>query len=317
MLNIYDGTLGSSVNVDKIIKALNNYLVMVKEPLNYEVVEKKTKVVIITGKNEQEKNLPDFQHPIVFKDVHNNPIIAIDLRLYMKQNLEDMINVSDYFSDRYNGNLQLNRLIFNKLMLDDDSFLLGVNNSLNLLFGNIISTIVAVMTYDKSLMDAGYLAGMLQYTTMDMDNIKDITEILDLLPFPFPKRLFGGNLTNIKDKILEAFENKELILPSKFITNMTHNLGIIGDSKRAKGITADMLVQSLSRAFFALNSKELSVAMCEHKPTYISIIYSVLTEGINNRSVIRKLAESKKSIYKTKDLTKILKDVIDDNIDKL
>jgi len=317
MLNVYDGTLGESINTDKIIKSLNTYLINNNEPLNYEVKEDKARVVIITGKNEQEKDLPEFQHPIIFEDHKHRTTIAVDMRLYMRQNLDDMINVTDYLADKYNGKLQLNRLIFNKLILDnDDSFLLSINNKLNLLFGNIIGTIVTVMTYDKQLQEAVTVLAMIHYLTMDMEDseITDKEDIIDALPDPYPRRLMNGDLTDIDDGILY---NQDLIIPSRYITDLTHNIGALIDSKRARGITADMLVQALSRTFFAINAKELALAMTEHLPTYLAIVLSVINEGINNRSMIRKLLEGKKSLYKTKEIKKVLNTVIDDNLNLL
>jgi hypothetical protein len=315
MLNIYDGTLGSITDTKKIVSDLTNYLIKHTEPLNYEIVEDKTRVVLITGKNEEEKQITPFQHPIVFKDHKGRTTIAADLRLYMKNNLDNMINVTDYLADRYNGMLEIRRVIFNKIMLDGHTNLFAyVNKNLNLGLSSVVGTSVSLMVYDRDILDIASVATSIHYATMDMDEDKkiDIMDVIDLLPQTYVKRLLRGDLVDLKNRLIST----EIILPSRYADDLINNIKTLSPNDRVKGLTVDMLIQGLSRTFYGLNSKELALGMLEHKPTYFSIYYAVLTEGINSRSTMRKILDSRKAIIKTKETIKVLTDIINDNMER-
>jgi len=319
VLDVYKGTLGEyTPNLDKIKTELNELIIKIGEPLNYEVIENKYKVVLITGKHEIEKEVIPFHHPLIFKDVKDRDTIAIDLRMFMKQNLEDMINVTDYFADRYNGRLQLNRLILNKMFLEGDTgFMLSINEPINYLFSTVISTTIMTAVFDKQLGDIVNVLAQLHYVAMDIEREIDFDTIINMLPNLTLRRLITGDLRYLKDSLERAYKEERLILPSRTISDLVENIKVIYDNKRAKGITEDLVINGLSRSFIAVNSKELSIAMVEHKPTLLAIIYSVLTEGINNRSMIRKIADSRKSFYKTKEIIKTIENVIEDNLHKV
>ena len=314
MLNIYNGTLGVTTNVDKIIHEINKVLIKVDNTFNYEVKENKYKVILITGKYEEEKHIPNFNHPLVFKDNKNNDSIAIDLRLYMKSNLEDMINVTDKFSDRYNGELQLHRLILNKLFLEDNtSFMSSINTNILNTFTSILSSLISTIIYDKSILNITTLVSALHYITMDNSNL-NFNMCLDALPVNISKKLYNGDLKEYKNKIEILIESNKFKLPSEYITTLLDNIKVLSDNNKVQGITEDMLISILSRGFYSLNNKEMSVAIIEHKPTLLAIIYSVITEGVNSKTIFRKIIEGRKSIIKPKDISKTIKQVIEDNI---
>jgi hypothetical protein len=314
MINVYDGIIGQITDTDKLYHELSKYIINNPEPLNYEIKESKSKVVIITGKNEEEKKIEPFNHPFIFKDMKGKNVIALDLRLYMKSNLEGMINVTDYLADRYNGMLQLRRLIFTKLMLDEeDDALAFVDKNLNLGFSSVISSVASMLVYDRSLNDISFTTAAIHYSTMDLDGEIDLPTLIDILPIRLSKRLMQGDLTDLYKKISVNWTN--LVIPSKEPMDLIHNIQVLSNNDRVNGLTTDMFVNSISRMYYALNSKELALALMYNKPTFISAYYAALKEGINSKSIMRKILDSRKSIIKTKETIKVIEDIINDQIE--
>lgn len=313
MLTPYKGTLQYATKVDKIVSNLNTAIINIGKPLNYEVKEYKYPVDIITGFYPEEKSVPPFEHPIIFKDVKGNTRLAIDLRPFLKSNLDNMVNVIDYLADRYNGMLQLRRLIFTNLMLNEDySFLPPMRDKLQTIFSNSLASLYTVMLYDKTVYDVVNVVSQIHFITMD-STITDVKNTFDYLDKVTLKRLLTGDLKPLYEKLLSV----NLTLPSKTITDLINNINAVSDNERVKGVNEDVLIGSLSRTFYSFDSKELSVAFIEHLPTTIAIIYAVIKESINNRSPIRKLIEARKSKLKPKDLIKTIDTIVEENLEKV
>jgi len=313
MLTPYKGTLGYLFKEDKVIPKLTEAVINIGKPLNYEVVEYNYPVDIITGHYEEEKIIPPFEHPVIYKDIKNNTRLAIDMRPFMKSNLDNLINVTDHLADRYNGMLQFRRLIFTNLMLNEDySFLPPIRDKLQDIFSNSIASLYTVMLYDKTVYDVVNLAAQIHFITMD-STIKEFKYVLDYLDQITIKRLLHGDLKSLYEKI----KSTDLILPSKTISDLIENINRLSDNERVKGVKEEVLIGSLSRTFYSFDSKELAVAYIEHLPTFISIIYSIISESINNRSPIRKLIEAKKSRLKPKDIIKTIDSIIGENTNKV
>jgi len=312
MLNIYDGTLGALVNTGKIIDAINHYVINSDGGLNYEVkTNDGVEVVCILGINDEENKIPSFMHPLVYTNHKGVKTVAMDFRLYVKQKIEDVINVSDVLRDKYNGEIALNRLIFTKLFVEENTnFLTQINSYVAESIGNLISTIITTIVYDREVVDPARIAALLQYYTTDIDNEIDVLTAVHKLPLVELKNTLKANSPILKN----MYDNSEdLTLPSKTINDMVDNIYYISNSERLKSLTSDMLLSGISRSFFSSNNKEMGIAIVEHRPTLLAIILAVMTNNMNSKSALKKTIDSRKSITKPKDMVAVLLDVIKDN----
>lgn len=316
MLTPYDGTLGVMFDKNKLENELNKYLAKTDTSLSYEVKESRTKIVIITGKNDDEKEIILFQHPFIFNTIYHQQAIALDMRPYMKSKLDDMVTISEKLQDRYNGELQMQRLIFTKLMVDDDmDWLSYMNPQLQEAFSDIIATVTSMMLFDRTIVDNVKIAAKLHYVSMDDDESKNkLSEYITKLNRKDISELTHGSLKDLYGYLSLAFDRKELMLPSRSIGSLVNNIKIAIMSDRSKGLTSDLYVQTLSRGFFSLDSNNLSIAMIEHLPTFISIIINVMLEGINSKSTFRKILEANKRYIKGKELATELKKIYNNEI---
>ena len=316
--NIYEGTAGILMDTTKLELAISHYMVNSDEPLNYEVKENDTKVCIITGKNDIEKELPSWSHPLVFTNTRRQTVVAIDLRAYMKSNLTDMINIREYLQDVYNGTLQMYRLVFTKLMLDDDvSWISFVKNPMSEAFSAVISTTVGMALYDTTLTPQVDLICKLQIASLLAPEHIEFSELVMSLS---PKDL--AELTHGKNKELYALlvskENAGLIeLPSLSIGALVQNIQALTTTGRAKGLTPDIILQSLARSFFSLDSQALALAFTEDIPTIIAVLTMVINEGINAKSNMRKIINGKKRDINPNEFTKVVVKMYKDEIIEL
>ena len=311
MSDVYDGSLGTFFDKKDLVNKLNHYMVTTDIELNYEFVEDRTRVVIITGVNDAERELPVWQHPVVFNDVNRTKTVAIDLRPYMKANLSDMISVREKLQDSYNGTLQLYRLVFTKLMLDNEMFWLkNVKGFLMEAMAAILSTTTTMILYDKTVADRTKIVSKLQLLSLVEMNVSDVT--LSDLVLKLPKKdiqsLTTGDLKDFYAILKFKESSKELMLPSTTIGSLINNIKNTSDGSRTDGLTTDIYAQMLASGFFSLDSKNLSIAMLEDLPTFIAVITMVMTEGINSKSGFRKMLDNAKRDVKPKELSKFIID---------
>jgi len=316
MIDIYEGTLGAFLDKDKLEASINSYLAKTNDNLAYEFKEGRTKLIIITGKNDLEKDIDLFQHPLIFKTVRGDDAIALDMRPYMKSKLDDMVTVHEKLQDKYNGELQLQRLIFTKLMYEGETdWLPYVKPQLVEAFGSIISTTTSMMVFDRTIIDNVNIVSKLHMLTMDdVEDSHKLTDYIMRLNRKDIKELQHGSMKDLFGLLTHEFSKKEFVLPSRTIVNMVNNIKTIIPTGRGEGLTSDLYIQVLGRGFFSLDSKNLSIAMAEHLPTFMAIIINVMLEGINSKSTYRKILDSNKRNVKGKELAIQLKEVYENEI---
>ena len=310
MHDVYTGTLGTFFNRDDLVFKLNELLASTPGSLSYEVVENRTKVVIITGANDNEKDIPSFQHPIIFDTVRGEQAVACDMRPYMKSNLSNMLTIREKLQDKYNGMFMLYRLILTKLVVDGEGYWLGALHNYTMeSFAAIMKTITSVITYDETLKEPVDVASKLHFVSMDIDKeVKDKTKIIELLPRDDIAALLKGKLTYMYNKILDG----EIILPSTTIGSLTTNIKEAINSKRADGLTPDIFIRTISAGYYSLDSRDIAIAMVEDKPTLTALLYMINTESINSKSTFRRIVNNAKRFTKPNDFSKIFSNIINE-----
>jgi len=306
MLNIYEGTLGQLVDTDSITQHLIDYQINFGNPLNYNIEEDKTKVVCLLGINDTENKLPVFNHPLIYKDHRDNNTIAGDYRLYTKSklNYDDILDIRDSFKDRYNGMLQLKRLIFNKVFLDKGfSPIYGININLMESFAAILDQVLISVLFDKNIFDPIHLAAYIHWISMD-DERDDLTidDVIHKMPRKYLFNLMNNKLTISKDQFINIVNQEGFKIPSRTIYDLLNNISMLDTTGRLDKITVDMLIDLLAKTFFGLNRTELAIGMVEHKPTFLSILHTSLTEGMARNTLVKKTVTNRKMLTKPKDI---------------
>ena len=120
-INSYATSVGELINIKSVITALNRFLVVTtNRNLNYEYKsEEDTRLVFITGWDEDEKDIPIWDYPLPFKDSKGNETVAVDLRKYLNKAIpgKQIMNLNDVVRDRTGFDYTIiNTLITNELV---------------------------------------------------------------------------------------------------------------------------------------------------------------------------------------------------------
>ena len=311
MIDIYAGTLGTFFDRDKVEHEVLTYVTNTQESLAYEFSEDNTRLILITGKNKAEEDLPTWSHPLIIRNGRHGDMVAVDLRPYMKNKLDDMITVSEKFNDQYNGQLQLYRAVFQQAMLDRDmDWLVHARPMVTASFASIMVQLTTIMVYDQSITEKVDIMAMLHTITMDdEDRPDDINEVVERLPRRELSKLLKGNLSSFYEELNLKFEAGKLQFPSSTIGSFTNNIKAVIPGNRGNGLEPDLFIQAMSRGFFSLDSKNLSIGFVEHLPTMLAILIQVNTQSINSKSSFRKYINNLKRDTKPKELVGLLMDV--------
>jgi len=307
MIDIYEGTLGVLFERDKLEHELRELTTKLGDVLNYEYQDGDTGLVIVTGKFEEEKQVRPFEHPFIFKDIRGRHMVAIDIRAFMKSNLDDMISVNEKLNDRYNGTLQLKRMVFTRYFLDKEvGWFPLIKPSLLNAFSAIIRQFTLMLTYDKDLASIAEWMAKIHFVTMDEEKEVSLDEAIERLPRTDISKLRHGIAKNVYEDLKKLELVNKLQLPSRTIGSLVLNIKAASKTTRAEGLTSDVYAQVIGRSFYAMNSEKLGIALVENIPTMMSVFSAVIKEGINSRSNMRKIFDSYKTIIKPKDLANII-----------
>ena len=313
MIDLYQGTLGLKHNKESLVKSLTEYLIRTDEDLSYGVKEDKTKVMIITGKNELENKIPTFYHPTIF-EYKGDTYVAMDMRLFVSKPKDDTVSIEKILRDTNNGNIALYRLILTKMFLDNDKrFLLAINKSVFDMFSGVINNIYRNTTMDSQLLPYVSLGCNYHYNTFEIDKPIQCNEI--------PRTIYDNVLNIVKlnnPELINKFVNlcsaDSIPNPSRLIGDLVDVISTIGEDTRASKVTSDILIMALSRSFFALNSSELAIAFVESKANMIAILYGVLSNSFQKKSIMYKTIDFAKRYNNMKEFLNVMDRVMKEQI---
>ena len=315
MLDLYNGTLGLKHDKQVLVKALTEYVIRNEEDLAYGIKENDANVVIITGKNELENKIPAFYHPVIFEYKGEN-YVAMDMRLFITKPKDNQLSIVDMIKDTNNGKIALYRLILTKMFLDEDKrFLLAVNKSAFDMFNSVISNIYRNTTMDALLNGYVMLGCNYHYLTFETEKGIDSHQI--------PRQLFDNTISIAKntnpdliDNIVNLSKEKVIPNPSTTIGDLVSVISEIGIDTRASKVTSDLLMMTLSRSFFSTNGSELAIAFTESKANMIAILYGVLSNPLQKKSIMYRTIDFGKRFNHMKEFVSTMDSVINEQIAK-
>ena len=313
MIDLYKGTLGLKYNKEDIVKSLIQYLIKSDEDLSFGVKETKTKVMFITGLNELENDIPTFYHPVIF-EYKNETYVAMDIRLFCNPPKDNTISIEKLLRDKNNGNIAVYRTILTKMFLDNDTrFLLAINKSVFNMFSNLLNTIYRNSTMDSQLTPYVMLGYNYHYLTFERKDKIDCNSISREI-YDNVLNLVRAYDVNIVDTLVNGCRENKIPNPSVLIGDLTDVISYVGQDTRAEKMTSDLLMMTLSRTFFAVNSSELAIAMVESKANLIAILYGVLSNTFQKKSIMYKTIDFGKKYNNMKEFISVMDRTIKEQI---
>lgn len=269
----------------QIVSNINKYIT-----IDYAYIKQKEKIklknftdtyinlnpVILYGISDVEKDIPIFNHPII--NTQNN-WIALDLRPYVKLT-EDKLNYEVKNDSEYS--LTIQRFILSGMWY--------VNKQ-----SNIYSLKLGHFAFASWLSD-----NLTRKFGLDLNNQLQL-RILGLIYYShlftdiyteddFTKLVIRCKEDVLVPKIIE--EIKESIKsPLESIDDFCKACYEVTDNIRLKDLDYTVLVNILSNNWMGSNGKELVVLSLEHPPTWLSLVYSSLTQRSFKKNFISTIVE--------------------------
>jgi len=307
-IDAYKTSMGSAINMLPIIKKIADYLVKTNGDLNYEYADTKdTGLVFITGINDDEKELPVWDHPIIMEDVRGKTIIVSDIRKYVKPE-EGMDTLEKHIKDQTGFTFCIIRaLITLDFITGNLGELRNIERNVTSGFVGWVSDSIASKTYlnpgEKTLMDiaiAHYLLILMNGNDVDRLDIDTIISKIanTKLSYPINRKLVEESVNKLKHKI-------------DGINTLADNIEILINNGTTR-VDSNVIVQVLSNSWFGHGGDRMAIIAIENVPTWISMLYINIIEKSFKRSRIAMIVQKNKRAIDTdkidKDLTNYIKE---------
>ena len=302
-INPYDTNYGKLLDITNIKKELIRFEILRKnDNLNYEIPNGENhKYLLITGKDQDEIDLPIWTQPLVFQNIEKENIIAVDLRKYVKKDID--INLLDSVKDKNN----FDYLILESLIIGDfiegnygifNNIIKNITLGFSTVIANIINSIVSLDPVEKTNVEiiTAIYANMLLVEGDGRDYIDGILARVSKTKFTIP----------ISHKYIEKLVNlPELDLYASTYVGLVNNIKIILDAK-ASLIDETILLNAISNIWYGHGSSESVMIATEHMPTWITLMYTSLNNKSYKKTRLAMLLEKNKRNIKPDDVIKYI-----------
>lgn len=268
----YDTTYGEMINTSKIVKELVKYIgYTTNKNLNYEYENTDgTNVVFILGVDEDEKNLPLWEHPLVFNDINNRNTIAVDLRKFVRKIDEQPLTIGEVTKDSSSVHFLVARTLLTMDYCDGNfGFFRAFNKptaaSFSFVLSYMINTIVGLNPVEKVHVEIA-LAHYINMLMSDSEQKEDIVHAV------------VAKISNMK---LSVPVNKKSI--EAVMGKIEHNVNDIDDlmanvkavlpDEKKELVDTNTLVNVISNIWYGPGNSETVVMGLEHLPTWIALTY--------------------------------------------
>ena len=138
ILNPYETSIGLHFNTKNLELKLSEFLIKGTDTknLNYEyVIDREIDVIFITGKNEDEKELPVWNHPLFITVFRGSKKIFVDMRPYVRPKKdEEIININSIVTNRLGFDFTIIRVVYMVLLYKNKNSIDNISSGLALAF---------------------------------------------------------------------------------------------------------------------------------------------------------------------------------------
>ena len=311
ILKPYETTTGRLTNTKPIVDALLNYITKnsLTDELAYEFYQGDVEIYIITGKNEDEKELPVFNQPVFFRNIRNKESVAIDLRPYVNQNAVkgDFTKLIEVIRDKHSANfliLSMLLLIKTEVSTVDLKPIMGnVISSLVFILSNSvrrISVLNAIDVVNLEIAIAIYGYALFNPDNKLVDDIERITNIISKLKLSFP---IDRRTLQEKVSLLAEHEDKLSIVGIPLLKNLIEIY--LPEDARAV-VNVDAIFSILENGWYGPDgSKSIYIAI-ESMPVLVALVYSMTASTMFKNSKLASILDKEKNKIGTNDFLKYM-----------
>lgn len=279
MYDLFKNKFLKHIPIDNIKGKILSYILK-DDRLSYEVMGKNRDFIFITGYNQEEKDLPVFEHPILIDGLMGKHYIAVDMRKYVKTLKEKPALLIPELSNVSYGKFCIMRAILTDMYLEDKTTLMVVQDPISVLFGmtitTYIETLVALTPREKLIVEAvSYMYASSLY--------------LDGYSKDEKRNYFRAKFKNLKLSLPILNELYDEILSVNLdaykFEHLFENIGyVIGVKKQA--LSLQSFINSISNLWFGPGQVETTLLSLEDLPTMIALYTSALSDTSLKKSRI-------------------------------
>lgn len=301
--NPYDSRTLKLTRTADAVKGINNYIVseyvftkdtdLVKVKSFYGN-DKYVQAIVLYGKSALEQDIPVFGHPLLNLE---NSWMALDLRQCTKVDREtgkvSIRNVSEF-------NLATNRFILSGLWAVGKTNTLYANSLPLLVYGDWLSmNLSRVFGLGAGDQVRLFTLSCIFYASLFSESFDK--DDIEKLKIKLKKEMFASELI---DEVAEKIDTIDTI------EDFCRLCFVVTDNVRLKNLDYVGLTNILSNNWFGLNANELTVLSLTHPPTWISLVYSALSDRGFRNTFINKVSETRSKRGTGQDFVKELTNLI-------
>lgn len=316
IISPYDTTMGSHISVDKAKQEVSKYISVTNNKLlGYEFLggvdhdssSYKNRLVIITGFDHTEKELPLFDHPLIVKDLKGYEYVAVDVRKYIKPITEQPVDVLAVAKDQGSVLFIVLRALLTIDFIEGNTGVLSnqfkaISSAYGMFIANILSTSIGLNPMEKLAIE---ITGASFANMMFVDN-KDIENMQNTIL---------GRLSNTKFSLPFNVKYVQEVLSkidptARTIDELVNNIKLIIDESKATMITKDVIINLLSSFWFGPGDKQTMIMSLEHAPTWVALMYASIADRNFRKSRLAMMLEKFNKSINPSDFEKALEQYI-------
>ena len=309
----YESSYGKLINIEKNKKELQKYLITSGfNNHNYEYSSNpNNKLLFIIGANQDERDLIPFNHPLIFKDVKDQTVIAVDLRKYVKQIDGFPLNISEVVKDKASCDFLINTsLIISDFMSSDfgeyRKLYESVTSSFSLFISNIINMLVTLNPMEKLLVEVA----VCYYSNASLtpgDDMKDYYGSI-VARMSHTKLSLPVNKRTIEETIEKLDVNK-----INTETLMSCIKSVLPEEK-ATLINETLFLNYLSNLTYLPGGNETLIIALDNICVWMSVLYSSLADVTYKKSRLSNILDKNSRTISAKDYIKDLELILKSKI---
>jgi len=310
MFEPYKTTYGSLVNISKLTSALSKYVNTVNlNEIEYEYpVPGDTRCVYVTGYNDEEKELPAWEHPLVMDTLKGHKVVVTDLRKYVNKTTELEARLSDITKNPAAVEFMIVRALLTVDFINNDwtqhrSIVKPTATAMGVWLSGMAGTISLLTPeemFNIEIITAMY-ANLLYYPKGENNRDNIDTVIARVVS---SKRAF-----KLSNKLVKERCNKYIFDGGTKLEELVLNIANSVSSDKAKFYTIDSIIGVMGKVWFGPGQSETPIIALENMPTWIALVYAATTSrnyqkarigmllSKNSRTIDAKAIEKHISMY--------------------
>lgn len=287
----YDTTMGRVVPTDPIAHQVK--VCMVKESVDQTTLSVKIrnrgfnqtfKSFFITGLYSSEEEIPFFSHPLLIPNKGTNYCVS-DMRLFVNAKGANKSNIEGFAKNKVEYNFAKARNILTLAWISGD---IGqIKNSLRFareVFASFIAQTVSRAYYlDPGDQQKIQILANYFYNLLFLE-----TEVADESTY------FGWVSHTIENTKATSKQVEEVFAQVKNMSNLENfckTINSVCNNPRLNDFNHLALLTLVRNTWFGTNAKDIIQVSLEHPPTWVSMVYTALTERTFKQSQLTKVAE--------------------------